>query len=210
MKTATANNAMGSRSLRHVNLLLCPGQGIVEFTGKDIPPVLRVVKEDYTRNGKWSHSTWTVEIQDDFELLAYGQDWEMGKFFPGKTWPEALKRLNSKLDGKPAKMGITEAMMERAIRSIFPKSAAAIDAAEAEFANAGNALAELLAAQDELSAARKAEAEVLGQIRQMEEAEKMRQEAAETRARVERANSLLKSGQKISLADLKNAIGATA
>ena len=207
MKTVTCNNRIGSRSLRHVNLLLCPDMGIVEFKGTDIPPVLRVLKEEYTKDGKWSHSTWTVELEDDYELLSYSQDWEMGTYFPVRTWEEAIKRLDWALERKPTKMGISDEMLARAVRAIFPKSAAEIDAAEAEFTTAGNVLAELLAAQAELAEAKKAESEMVGKIYQMEEADELRQEAARTRYRVDTAKALLEGGGKVSLAAIKAAIG---
>lgn len=208
MKTVEVNNQLGSRALKHVNLLLVPQQGIVEFQGRDIPPVARVLKESYKKDGKWSHYTWTVEIPDEFELLPFSQDWETGKYFPVNTWPEAIDRLNSKLDGKPARLGISPEQMERAIRSLFREAAEKIDAAETAFSGSGNVLDELLQAQDALAEIQRQEAEINAKIYQLEQAESLRQQAAETAARVAAAQNIMKSG-KVSLADLKAAMAAT-
>jgi hypothetical protein len=149
-----------------------------------------------------------VEIPDEFELLPFSQDWETGKYFPVNTWPEAIARLNERLDGKPARMGISAEQIERAIRSIFQEAAKKIDAAQAAFAGAGNVLDELFKAQAALAEVQRQEAEMNRTISQLEDAESLRQQAAETAARVEAAQKIMKSG-KISLADLKAAMAAT-
>lgn len=203
MKTYTVDNGLGSREREHANLLLCPNQGIVAFTGKDIPPVLKVLKEAYEKNGKWSKWIWTVEVEEGYEFVTFGEDFGTGKYFPVKTWKEAIEHLNLKLRGQPRKMGITDEMMERAIRSIFKDSAKKLDASETEFREAGNVLQQLLDAQMEFASVKKEEAVVKHKIAQIEEAERLLQEAAEIKERVGKANQLLSQKGKINLAELK-------
>ena len=203
MKTVSVNDKLGHRARRHTNLLLCPNLGIVEYKGESIPPVARVVSKSYIRNGRWSHWTWETELQDDFELLPFSQDWETGKYFNEGTWAEAVKRLDNELEGWPTKLRISAAQLEMAIRAIWPEAAAEIDAAEAAFSDSGDMLADLFGAQQELLTAKQAERQAAAKVRQAEEAERTRQEAADIRARVERVTNLLESGQKISLADLQ-------
>lgn len=207
MKTIEINNGMGSRNLYHVNLLLCPGMGIVKFTGVSIPPVLRILTTSYEQNGKWSKTIWEVEIPDEYELVPYSQDWWNGEWFPVQSWDAAVERLSRHFNGALEKSGVTEEMVIRAIRSIFPKSSEKIDQAEREFQEAGDVLGALLEAQERLQEVVKEEAAIKAVISQMEEAERLQQEAKERAARVAAANKILNGGKAVNLADLKSAMG---
>lgn len=206
MKTQTANDGIGSRRIRHKNFLAVTGQGIVEFTGQSIAPVLRVTKTTAEGGGKWHKHIWECEVADNAELFSFTQDWEMGTWFVSKTWAGALDEFRKAI---PADIRdtLTDEHIVRCIRAALPKSAATLDAAEQEWQQAGDQLAELLAAQAELAEA-KAELQSLQQhVQQLDAAEQARQEAAETRARVDRAKQAMRQGA--SLADLKDLLGAT-
>lgn len=133
-KTVNADDKLGSRSRRHINLFVCP-EGIVNFTGQSIAPVMRVLKENYTKNGKWSHSTYAVEIDQTHELLPFFQDWETGNWFNSKTWSEAIAEFDRKLGGHPRKMGLSDALLEDVIRTLFPNFSADMDLEAAAFAH---------------------------------------------------------------------------
>lgn len=204
-------NGVASRQRRHKNLIICPGQGIIEFVGKDISPAVRVLNTDYTKNGGWSHSTWTVELAAGFMPCVYGQDWETGQWFTAKTWEGAVASFRNKMAYGQAEamkgFQITDEQIIRGIRAIFPESAAELDKHESAFANATNQVSELIAAQVELADAKAEEAEVLAVIAQLEEAEKMRAEAKEIKERASNARAMLSSGKSVNLADLKAAMG---
>lgn len=129
-KTVNVDDKLGSRSRRHINLLICP-EGIVNFTGQSIAPVMRVLKENYTKNGKWSHSTYAVEIDQAHELLPFRQDFETGKWFNSKTWAEAIDEFDRKLGGHPRRMGLPDVLLKGTIRKLFPNFSADMDLEEA-------------------------------------------------------------------------------
>jgi len=194
MKTTTCNDSIGSRSIQHINVLVVRGQGLVQFKGESIPPVARVVRTEYTKNGKWSHTTWSVELADEASIVTFSQDWGIGKYFPVATWQEAINRVREA--DRVAMDGVTDPMIERFIRSTFPKVAADLDKADAEWTSAGDVFAAMLAAQAELA-----------QVRQEALAYVEEQEAAKAAASLRSALSQAKGG-KMSLADLKALVAA--
>lgn len=204
-------DGVSSRQRRHKNLVLCPGQGIIEFVGKDISPAVRVLNTDYTKNGGWSHSSFTVELAEGHAPLVFGQDWETGKWFTSHTWAGAVEHFRNKLylanGWEKMRDLVTDEQIIRGIRAIFTESAAELDKHESAFANATNQVSELIEAQKALSAAKAEEAEVLAVISQLEEAVRLKAEAAAVASRATSAKALLKSGKSVNLADLKAAMG---
>jgi hypothetical protein len=56
----------GGASNRERPLLwLQQGEAVVRFTGDSIPGTVRVLRNDYVKNGKWSHSKWTLQLAGD-------------------------------------------------------------------------------------------------------------------------------------------------
>lgn len=102
-----------------VLLLICPKQGIVEFKGESIPPVLSVVKEDVVDGKK----QWTVELKKGYIIRSFYKDPGSGKYFPTMSWEKAIEFFNKELNYIPRKLEVSDEMMERAIRSIFKDSA---------------------------------------------------------------------------------------
>ena len=215
--TITLNNRLGSRSIRHMNLIVADigdDQVIFEFTGKGIPGAVTVIKEDYEKNGKWSYSTWTVELADGMDAFTWPQDWEMGTYLTAKTWEAALEqvRYRASRHSLTGAITLTDAAVERFIRARIGKTAAKLDAAEAERTQDPTPLLEeLLAAQAELSEAQQAQAaaeaersrmanEVQAAIDARAAAERARTDAAATAARVAKAKQAMAKGA--SLADL--------
>jgi hypothetical protein len=91
---------MGHRGRHHRNYILCPGQGILPFIRVSIPPVLRVLDESYSKRGKWSHTTWTVELAPGYDVLTWSQDWGNGKWFPTQTWEATLQEVRRRIQPK--------------------------------------------------------------------------------------------------------------
>jgi hypothetical protein len=204
MKTVKINNRQGSRDCQQVQILLVAGRGIVQFKGESIAPVCRVIGTDHTKDGKWSHTTWTVELAEDCQIISYFQNAGTGKFFYSQGWDGAIVELMKRFEGgiTPADHGLTRDQVVSAIRAIFPRSAAAIDAAEKSWTAAGDQLADLLAAQEGHTAALAEAGQVVAGIEATEEAKRLRQQATALKA----AAAATKGG-KMSLADLKALMG---
>jgi hypothetical protein len=117
----TFNNKLGHRGRFHQNFICLPDEGLaVEFTGKSLPGC-RVTREDYTKNGKWSHMTWTCDLDERLTPLAFSQDWETGEWFPERTWEAATSRLElTRAVGSPE-------AVEGFIRRYFPQTAIRLD-----------------------------------------------------------------------------------
>lgn len=128
------NDKRGNRGRHHINILIAPDGNFIKFEGESIRPHLRVTRTDYTKMGKWSHNTWTCEVYGNAQVFVFSQDWETGEWFPVSTWDEAVKHFRAHI--QPCGCSVLEATDEqivRGIHAIFPKSAASIDASEAEW-----------------------------------------------------------------------------
>ena len=191
------NNAMGSRGIRHKNLVVAPGQGIVEFTGESISPVVRVLATGYEKNGKWSYSSWTVELTG-VSVLEWTQDWGTGSWFKSNGLKGAVEELTAAL---PEGHGLSAAQVKRALRAIWPKTAATLAENDAAFLAAGDQFADLLVAQREYAAATAAAQQVVTEFEAAEEATRLRKQTDKLKAAAAAAK-----GGKMSLADLKAAM----
>lgn len=198
------SDQIGNRGRAQMRLLLVPGAGIVEFTGESIAPVCRVLSQSFEKNGKWSATTWEVELADGCQLVSYFQDFGTGEYFTSVTWSGAVAELLRQFSGgsTPADHGLTASQVEWAIRAIFPRSSAAIDAAEKSWTASGDQLADLLAAQKIYNAAHGEAQQVVADIEATEEAERLRKQADKLRAAAASAK-----GGTMSLADLKAMMG---
>lgn len=170
MTSATFNDRDGSRGRQHRNFI-CHGGVAVAFRGSSIPGC-RVMREQYEKNGKWSHSTWECELAEGFTPLVFSQDWETGEWFNSRTWAAALTERGYLLDA----LGGDASAVERFIRTHCPRTAARLDM-EAEQAG-GKTPAALSAAFAALAEAEQAKAlaeagaardlEVAAQVRNIE------------------------------------------
>ena len=132
MNIIELNDKMGSRSLRHLNCFVAQvgdEQFISEFKGDTIPGVITVIRKDYCKNGKWSHTIWQVEPAEGVHIFTIGQDWETGKFLNSSRWKEALVEFKAKVRFETEKMDLNSVAIERYIRSSWPKTASLLDSA---------------------------------------------------------------------------------
>lgn len=124
------SDKMGSRS-RKAWLLFIRGDYVFPFKGDDIPGVVVVRGKDYTRNGKWSHDLYRLEVAYGVRHIAGHEGWETGRFVEGlrdsvgggqalDTWSDLAKALGVSVPGA----------MEF-LRSWRPKAAEALDQVEA-------------------------------------------------------------------------------
>lgn len=95
------DDRMGIRSIPHMNLLVAEvgvEQGIFEFAG-NIPGAVTVLKEASEKNGKWSCTTWSVELTEAIVgAFVWHQDWEGSgrRYLTTGTWAAAEEEVRKK------------------------------------------------------------------------------------------------------------------
>ncbi len=126
------SDGIGSRG-RSPFLLFIKGDEIISFAGSDIPGVVVVRGTDYTRNGKWSHTTYRLQVADGVRHIAGRSGWETGRFVEGlgsavgcatpDTWADTAKAL-----------GVSVPSAMEFLRSARPKAAEKLDEVEESLA----------------------------------------------------------------------------
>lgn len=122
---------MGSRS-RSAWLLLVKGEEIISFAEKTMSGWVVVQGTDYSKNGKWSHTTFRLELANGVRAIAGHNGWETGRFVEGlrsavsgsgpiDRWPDLAHALGVSV---PAAMAF--------LREWRPKAAAALDLVDAQ------------------------------------------------------------------------------
>ncbi len=127
------SNGIGSRG-RNPFLLFVRGDEIVPFAGSNIDGVVVVRGTDYSKNGKWSHTTYRLELASDIRHIAGRDGWETGRFVEGlgsaagcatpDTWADTAKAL-----------GVSVPSAMEFLRSWRPKAAEKLDEVEQALAN---------------------------------------------------------------------------
>lgn len=129
--SGTWSNEMGSRS-RRAWLLLVKGEKIVNFTGQNIPGVVVIRGTDYRKNGKWSHTTFRLELAQGVQAISGRDGWETGRFVEGlhaavgfdqpiDRWPDVANALGVSV---PSAMAF--------LREWRPAAAEALDEVDAQ------------------------------------------------------------------------------
>jgi len=112
-------------------LLLVDRDGVVrEFTGESMPGIVAVIGTDYEKAGKWSHTTYRMELATGVRAIAGRDGWETGRFVEGLAaavgYPGHIDRW---VDVANA-LGTTIPETMRFLREWRPKAAEALDAVE--------------------------------------------------------------------------------
>ncbi len=87
------NNGIAHRGIKHINLVVCnynDQQLVFKFGGVTVPGAVTVLKENYSKNGKWSYTEWEVEPCEGATILTISQDWETGKWLNSLEWKSAI------------------------------------------------------------------------------------------------------------------------
>jgi hypothetical protein len=95
MREVIYSDSIGSRG-RRPWLLLVRGDEVRAFDGADIPGWCAVAHSQYTRNGKWSGTTFTLAIADGVTALPGRNGWEEGTFREGlgaQSWLDCANKL---------------------------------------------------------------------------------------------------------------------
>lgn len=128
MKDMVWSNEIGSRG-RKPFLLFIRGDEVIVFLGENIPGVVVVRGTDYTRNGKWSHTTYRLQIADGIREIAGRDGWETGRFVEGLACAVSCKTPDTWADIAKA-LGVSVPSAMDFLRSWRPKAAAKLDEVE--------------------------------------------------------------------------------
>lgn len=79
ISTVGYDDGLGHRSRRSMLILYCANFAI-KFTGEDIPGVCVITNSSYNKNGKWSSTSYNIELAAGFKASSITQSWEGGKF----------------------------------------------------------------------------------------------------------------------------------
>lgn len=127
----TWSDEMGSRS-RRAWLLLVKGEKIVSFTGSNIPGIVVIRGTDYHKNGKWSHTTYRLDLAAGVRAISGRDGWETGKFVEGlrsavgfgqpiDTWADVANAL-----------GVSVPSAMEFLKEWRPKAATTLDEVDAQ------------------------------------------------------------------------------
>jgi len=122
----TWSDEMGSRS-RSAWLLLVKGEKIVSFTGQNLPSMVVVRGTDYHKNGKWSHTTYRLELATGVRAIPGKNGWETGRFVEGlRDATRGSTPIDTWVDVANA-LGVSVPSAMAFLREWRPKAAAALD-----------------------------------------------------------------------------------
>jgi hypothetical protein len=113
----------------------------MRFTGESLPGIVAVVGIDYEKAGKWSHTTYRLELAPGVRAIAGRDGWETGRFVEGLRDAVHFGRPVDRWIDVANALGVTLAEAQRFLREWRPKAAARLDEVEA-------ALAEMVEAED--------------------------------------------------------------
>ena len=132
MENITWSDGIGSRG-RNPFLLFVKGDEVIVFHGQNIPGVVVVRGTDYTKNGKWSHTTYRLELASGIRHIAERDGWETGRFVEGLASAVGCKTPDTWADTATA-LGVSVPSAMELLRSWRPKAAEKLDEVEQSLA----------------------------------------------------------------------------
>ena len=117
------SNRQGSRDRQAVAIIVTEDGNAVPFVGSAIPGVCAVAREGYTKQGKWSYTTFAITHRPTTAFVSWSEDWDTGEVWPQTSWEAGFAWLAAKAPG------LSMAGFDRAIRAHWPKTAARWDTA---------------------------------------------------------------------------------
>jgi hypothetical protein len=100
------------------------------FKGENIPGVVAVVGTDYEKAGKWSHTTYRLELAPGVRAIAGKDGWETGRFVEGLRDAVRFGRPIDRWIDVANALGVTIQEAMRFLREWRPKAAEALDRVE--------------------------------------------------------------------------------
>ncbi len=118
MNTYNYNDGLCSGG-RRPRLYLAKGSEIVKFTGKSIPDFCSIGKESYEKNGKWSNTTYTLNLSAGVRELYFLSPLHgvWGSNF--SSWGEVATKLSLPIE-----------LVKNIVRTEYPDTAERLDACE--------------------------------------------------------------------------------
>ncbi len=126
------SDQLGSRD-RKPFLLFVKGDEIIPFAGKGIEGVVVVRSTKYKQDGRWSYTTYSLELASGIRHIAGRSGWETNRFNEGlasavgckspETWAEMAQAL-----------GVSVPSAMEFLRGFRPKTAKRLDEVERELA----------------------------------------------------------------------------
>ena len=136
------NDGMGHRGRRAWALLINAGR-VFPFTGESIPGVVAVLGHDYSKAGKWSSTTYRLEVAPSARWLDGRDGWNLGTFAEGlasatgsgpiDTWGQMADALGVSV-GEARRFLSGWRVGYEPGTGAGPRTVAALDAAEAALA----------------------------------------------------------------------------
>jgi hypothetical protein len=78
MEVVSYNDGQGHRDCQISAFIYCRNN-IYKFEGKSIPGIALVESENYTKNGKWSNTTYSIRIADGYKFTSKMDNWDSGR-----------------------------------------------------------------------------------------------------------------------------------
>lgn len=125
MQSLTWSNGIGNRS-RKPFLLFVKNDKVMVFTGELIPGICVVRGTDYTRSGKWSHTTYRLEVAPGVRVISGHDGWETGRFVEGLGAAVRVKTPDTWVETAEA-LGVSVPSCMDFLRSWKPKMAEKLD-----------------------------------------------------------------------------------
>lgn len=125
------SDQIGSRG-RGAWLLLVDGEGhIHHFDGDNIPGVVAIIGYDYERAGKWSHTTYRLQLaHGGVRAIAGRNGWETGRFVEGLRSAVSYRQPIDRWVDVANALGVTMTEAQRFLREWRLKAAEALDLVE--------------------------------------------------------------------------------
>lgn len=128
MNTITYSDEMRSRR-RQPWLLLIKEDEITPFAGDSIPGIAVVAGTDYRKNGKWSHTTFRLQLAPGVRAISGMDGWETGRFTEGLGRAVGVKTPDTWAETAQA-LGVSVPAAMKFLRSWRSKAANALDETE--------------------------------------------------------------------------------
>ena len=201
-KVMSIDDQLLSRDRRKINIIYAQtedGEDVIfEFKWQSVPGILRINSKKYTKQGKWSHDTWELELSPGVELVTLAQDFWTSKWFTCTTWSDAIARIQ-----KLFPTNISEEAVMRFIRYKFKWYAQWFDASEKILDAPRAHVQEILDLQTEFQKAQAENAGARAQVESMIEAKEIKKKTQQVREDTARITAALEWWKSMSLWDLQ-------
>jgi hypothetical protein len=125
----TWSDKMGSRS-RSAWLLLIKNGTVNVFQGETIRGICAIIGTDYKKQGKWSHTTYRLELAPGVRAVPGMDGWETGRFVEGLRDAVNYRQPIDRWAEVANALGVTLTEARRFLKEWRPKAAAKLDEVE--------------------------------------------------------------------------------